>query len=298
MADLSTEVVNGTTYNLKDTTARATANAVTTQEEYDRQQAAHCYGGQSLITLLGASSFDDCCAKLHTRASAANFSGLRVGDYIDVAAGIYGTRRYAIADFDQYYQCGDTAMGHHIVFVDTKPVPIPSGDTHPCKANTSYLMWNDTATNQGTADENCPYLASGLHDWEINNFLAAFPTALKNVMIERREWLETRYAAGQSLTASPGAAWKSLGKLWSLSEMEVYGTVVWGTPGYTVGISRQLEYFRNAKHQLNGERIHWWLRSVSGSSASNVCIVYRSGDANHRSATYDWVRPRCGFLLG
>jgi hypothetical protein len=203
-----------------------------------------------------------------------------------------------IADFDPYYQCGDTAMGHHICFVDQTPVAIPSGDSHECITNTSYLMWNKTATNQGTADENCPYLASGLHDWEINNFLAAFPTALKNVMIERREWLETRYSASGNLNTSPGAAWKSLGKLWSLSEMEVYGTVVWGTPGYTVGISRQLEYFRNAKHQLNGSRITWWLRSVSGSSASHVCYVSNGGTAYHTSAADTWGRPRCGFLLG
>ena len=297
MADLSTEVVNGNTYSLKDTSARATANAVTVQEEYDRQQAANCYNGQSLITLLGASSADDCFAKLHQRASAANFAGLRVGDHIDVSAGIYGTRRFVIADFDPYYQMGDTAMGHHICFVDSAPVPIPSGDTHECVTGTN-LKWNATNTNQGTEAENCPYLASGIHDWEINNFLAAFPTALKNVMIERREWLETRYASGQNLTASPGAAWKSLGKLWSLSEMEVYGTVVWGTPGYSVGISRQLEYFKNIKRQLSGGRVPWWLRSVSGSSASNVCYVNSNGYANYNSAAYALLRPRCGFLLG
>ena len=298
MADLSTEVVNGTTYSLKDTSARATANAVTVQEEYDRQQAAHCYNGQSLITLLGASSFDDCCAKLHQRASAANFAGLRVGDYIDAACGDYGTRRYAIADFDPYYQAGDTAMGHHIAFVDQSPVAIPTSDTHPCKANGSYLMWNATATNQGTEEEPAPYLASGLHDWEINNFLPAHPNALKQYMLSRREILETRYAAGQSLTASPSWAWKDMGKLWSLSEIEVYGCVVWGTPGYTVGTSRQLEYFRNAKHQLNGSRVSWWLRSVSGSSASHVCHVHSYGGANATSAACTWVRPRCGFLLG
>ena len=297
MADISQEVINGTTYTMKDTSARATAAAVTTQEEYDRQQAANCYAGQSLITLLGASSFDDCISKLHARASAANFSGLRVGDYIDVACGDYGTRRFCIADFDPYYNMGDTAMGHHICFVDNAPVSIPSSDTHACKTGTN-LMWNTTATNQGTADEASPYLASGLHDWEINNFLPSFPTSLKNVMIERREWLETRYTAGQSLTASPGAAWKSLGKIWSFSEMEVYGTVVWGTPGYTVGISRQLEYFKNIKNQLTGGRVPWWLRSVSGSSASHVCNVNSLGTANYLSATHTHPRPRCGFLLG
>lgn len=298
MADISTEVVNGTTYSLKDTSARATANAVTVQEEYDRQQAAHCYNGQSIVTLLGAASVDAAISTLHSRIAAGNFAGLRVGDYLDVPCGIYGTRRFVIADFDPYYQCGDAAIGHHIAFVDSSPVAIPSGDTHDGIANSSYLMWNTTATNQGTEAEPAPYLVSNLHDWEINNLLPAMPATLRNYMLDRRSLCETRYSAGGSLTASPGWAWKSMGKLWSLSEIEVYGCTVWATPGYSVGESRQFEYFRNAKHQLNGSRVTWWLRSVSGSSSSNVCNVGNGGRAGDTSAANTWVRPRCGFLLG
>jgi hypothetical protein len=251
------------------------------------------------MAILGASSFDDCCDKLHTRVSAADVSNLRLGDYLNVNCGIYGTRRFEIAGFDPYYQCGETAMGHHICFVDSAPMTIPAADEHPCKVNTSYLMWNQTNTNQGTADENCPYLASGIHDWEINNFLPAFPSALQGYMLDRREILETRYSASGNLNASTGWGWKSMGKVWSLSEIEVYGCVIWGTPGYTVGTSRQLPLFAiNLKKNLNGSRSPWWLRSVSGSSSSHVCNVYTTGIAFYDSATSSWMRPRCGFLFG
>ena len=292
----------GTVYDIKDATSRINSTNLLTWEECDRAVMAST-GGRNIADIpefaSAITSAGSIYAFLHARASAANFAGLRLGDYINVPCGIYGTRRFEIAGFDTYYQCGDTAMGHHIVFVDSSPVAIPASDEHACKVNTSYLMWNATATNQGTADENCPYLASGLHDWEINNFLPAFPSALQGYMLERREWLETRYSASGNLNASTGAAWKSMGKIWSLSEMEVYGTVVWGTPGYTVGISRQLPLFAiNPKKNLNGSRVIWWLRSVSGSSASHVCYVRHYGIASYNSATYDWCRPRCGFLLG
>ena len=287
---------DGNEFFQPDSTARANALTAIAEAEYNRQALSHAYGGQNLVTLLGAASTDAAITALHSRASAANFAGLRVGDYIDVDAGVYGTRRFVIADFDPYYQCGDTAMGHNICFVDSAPVSLPSSDS--LVTNSSYLMWNATATNQGTADEECPYLASRLHDWEINNFLPALPSTLRSYMLERRELLEQRYSASGSLEASTGWTWKSMGKIWSLAEIEVYGCVVWGTPGYTVGTSRQLEYFRNAKHQLNGSRVNWWLRSVSGSSSSGVCNVGNHGTAYRHSAANTWFRPRCGFLLG
>ena len=35
-----------------------------------------------------------------------------------------------------------------------------------------------------------------------------------------------------------------------------------------------------------------------GGSSSNVCYVNNNGNASYHSATYVWVRPRPGFLVG
>ena len=35
-----------------------------------------------------------------------------------------------------------------------------------------------------------------------------------------------------------------------------------------------------------------------GGSSSNVCYVNNDGYASYSSATYTWVRPRPGFLVG
>jgi hypothetical protein len=80
--------------------------------------------------------------------------------------------------------------------------------------------------------------------------------------------------------------------------MEVYGSVVWGTPAYSVGISRQFAIFRSIHSQLHGQRTTWWLRTPSGVSASAVCYVAYAGIAATSSATNAGVRSRPGFLLG
>ena len=268
--------------------------------EYDRQSASLMYPGRNIESIDELAdeieSAGSVYAFLHARAQANNPAGLRIGDYMNVSAGIYGTRKFELAHYDPYYQMGSTAMGHHFCFVDATPVSIPSTDAYV--TNGSYIMWNTTATNQGTSAEPSPYLVSNLHAWEINNFLPALPSELQGYLINRWEFLETRYSASGGLTASTGRAWKQIGKVWSLSEMEVYGAVVWGTVGQSVGIDRQFALFRDSKRQLNGQRLYWWLRVPSGSSASTVCYVNNTGAANYNSAANTSVRPRCGFLLG
>ena len=86
--------------------------------------------------------------------------------------------------------------------------------------------------------------------------------------------------------------------MFSLSEMEVYGCPVWGTKGYSEGFDCQWALFRDTAHRVNGNRYDWWLRSVMGGSASDVCYVGTHGHANYNSAEYVWVRPRPGFLVG
>ena len=199
--------------------ANARIDTVSMDEDYDRQVLNGTYAGRNIQTILGTNSFDATISALHSRIASANFSGLRVGDFINVNCGAYGTVRFDIAHFDPYYQMGNTAMGHHIAFVAHTPIALPSGDAYGTGTNNTYLAWNTTNTNQGTEAENCPYLASHLHDWEINKLLPAMPTSLTNNLIDRWEYLETRYAAAGGLTASTSGAWKQLGKVWSLSEI-------------------------------------------------------------------------------
>ena len=295
--------VNGVSHEIIDSLARTNATTALNNTEYNRQGLIGKYPGQSLATLLagevsGSATIYDA---LHKRVQAANFSGMRVGDYIDVplvsASNVAAQQsvRVLLAHFDPYYQCGDSAKGHHIAFIASAPVAVAKTVTGV--ANDSYLMWNTANTNQGTADVKNPYLNSNLKAWE-KLFEACLPEGLTTYLLTQRVLLEERYSASGALNDSNSWSWQDIGKVWSPSEMEVYGCPVWGTKGYSVGFDCQFDLFRDTAHRLNGTRCTWWLRSVMGGSSSNVCGVANGGYANCASATHTWVRPRPGFLVG
>ena len=302
MANAKTLVVGGQPLNVIDDTARSNAQTALNNAEYNRQGQIGKYGGQNIATILageiGSGSVYDA---LHRRAANGNFAGLRVGDYIDVplvsASAIAGQQsvRFLLAHFDPYYQCGDSAKGHHIAFIASAPVAVAKTVTGV--ANDSYLMWNTANTNQGTADVKNPYLNSNLKAWE-KLFEACLPEGLTKYLLTQRVLLEERYSASGALSDSNSWSWQDIGKVWSPSEMEVYGCPVWGTKGYSVGFDCQFDLFRDTAHRLNGTRCSWWLRSVMGGSSSHVCYVASIGYAYYTSATGVWVRPRPGFLVG
>ena len=257
------------------------------------------YDGQNLMTVLGASSFSDLCSKLHARAQAKNGAGMRIGDWMDITPTSNVTNkgnamRARLAGIGHNHNFGDTSCPWAFWFVIDTPIDMTNS---AYAINTSYIYWNTTATNNGTAEQPAPYLASNLHAWEIGEFLNSLPTALTDVLVSHRILFETRYSANGALNDSTGWAWGDAGKVFSLSETEVYGQCVWGTKGYSVGCDAQLPLFRNSRERLRGGRNYWWLRSVHSGSSSNVCYVDRYGYAYFCSAA-SRGRPRPGFLVG
>ncbi len=257
------------------------------------------YEGRSIKDLLGCSTWDATYAALSAKKHS-ELEFLRLGDYLDVTltSAAYTqqqTLRFVVADVDPYYQCGDTAISsHHVAFVASAPVGVASSVTGA--QNGSYLQWNTSNTNNGTSSQAAPYMASNLHAWE-QKLASVLPSALSSVLLEHRVLLETRYSSSGSLTDSTGWAWNSVGKIFSLSETEVCGQLVWGTKGWSVGMDTQFAIFRHNRWRLNSVRDHWWLRSVGGGSSAYVCYVNNDGSANSYDASNGWVRPRPGFLL-
>lgn len=142
-----------------------------------------------------------------------------------------------------------------------------------------------------------PYLCSQLKGWE-RAFEACLPEGLTKYLLTQRVLLEERYSASGALTDSNNWSWQDIGKVWSLSEMEVYGCPVWGTRGYSVGFDCQFDLFKDTAHRLNGSRNTWWLRTVSGGSSTDACYVSGIGIASYHGTADGLVRPRVGFLLG
>ena len=299
MADISTIDVLGGLKNIKDAVARAIANAVTEAEEFDRQESIGAYEGRSIAAVFQTEIGEqNIWAWLQGRVRAGNFAGLRIGDYIDVqlteGANVPAqTVRYRIYAIDPYYKAADQEKGHHLVMGPTSPVTVQGSKA----VNGSYLPWRTTNDNNGTADEKHPYLLSTLHDWEINDFLPSLPSDVQAVIMTQRVLLNERYSSTTKLTDDSGWSWADLGKVWSPSEVEVYGFRAWSGP-YCAGFDCQFPIFKQTKDRIMGNRLPWWLRSVDGSSSADACCCGSDGTADSYGPTVDWVRPRPCFLVG
>lgn len=301
-ASSANPVQNAAIYAALAKKADVSSNAAVSQaQDYDRLASMAMYPGRNIIDVLGAKDFADAVSKLHALAQARSAGDLRIMDYLDVTPASSTVNkgnaiRFHLGMVGQYYQYGDTANPFALGFVAGSPIDMTGSDY---ATNTSYMMWNATNTNNGTADQPNPYLTSQLHKWELEEFLPALPTALQNVLVSHRHILESRYSASGALTDSTGWAWADLGKIISLSETEVYGQCVWGTKGYSVGIDEQWPIFRQMLGRgMRYARDTWWLRSVGSGSSAYVCYVNDCGRAGCSDAAHTWVRPRPCFLIG
>lgn len=270
-------------------------------------------------------------AFLHNRASEANYDGIHIGDYFDYqtnegqVAGIHtntttpnvgtislaaATRRAYIMGLDTYTGTGDSLnIGHQIacfsIFTDC------------------YVMWNPSNNNNGTSANNAPWLASQLYavlNGVSNNssnaagstgyassgkgFINLFPTEAQNVIVTKRALLGTRYSASAALTNSNNLAWNNMGKLWALSEIEVYGCPIhsisnqfpqYDSYGNSIQyplFSRGLKFGRNI---FSGH--HYWLCSPCGNNATTACSVTAHGNADCTSTTRAARRGAFGFNI-
>ena len=292
MAILSSlkDLDTGNVYDLADVAAREAAERAEAEAGYNRQLANNTYPGRNLATLFASeiAKYDTQAAWLNARAKARNDSGMRIGDYFDIVVGTQ-TMRYRIGAMGHEYTAADASQPWMFTMVPDAPYTVPSSDTDYV-VDGSYVQWNKTATNQGTADFPQPYLASSLHKYENEVILPRFPSAWQNVMRSKRSLAENRYSASGALTESNSWAWVDLGKIWSPSEMEVYGCCIWGTRGYSQGMDTQFPIFAETRNRIKS-RCYWWLRSVHAGSSSSACNVNNNGNANYISAANDWLRP-------
>ena len=97
---------------------------------------------------------------------------------------------------------------------------------------------------------------------------------------------------GSNTGCSNGWNWVSCQAV-LMSEIEVYGSIVWSSSGHDTGnANKQLPLFANSKQSINNRSAWYWLKDVA--SASNFCGCGNNGNVNYNSAGYagNYVRPR------
>lgn len=226
-------------------------------------------------------------AQLKTKCANADFDDLRIGDYKTITLTGGEVVKMQIAGIDTYYKTTDQQLGHHIDWISIDCL-------------NDYVQWNTTNNNNGTSSVASPYLASNVCRYLLETIYPKLPADLKAVIKGKRTLLEYRYSGSGLLTDSTSWGWHDMGNLWLPSEYEVFGSIVWGTKGYSSGQHVQYPLFANSfKHRIKGKgnggsRCHWWLSTVISGNSTNCCGVASYGHAGDSGASYtDGGVPVC-----
>lgn len=232
---------------------------------------------------------------LQARIKTGNFEGIHIGDFKTINLTTGEKVIMEVAGIDQYYNCGDQVIGHHIDFISRDALK-------------GAKQWNTGAINNSKVEATKnPWLVSALYAELNNTVFNTLPADLKPCIIEKRGLLEERYSAAGNLTSDSGWSWKDIGKLWLPTEVEVFGCTHWSQPGYGSGgggLNMQYPIFiGGSKHLIKGDgnggsRCTWWELSVHSGSATNVCCVPYHGSAGSGSAAYANIRAPLCFRIG
>lgn len=257
-------------------------------------------GGQDLSVVLAdkiSASGGTVYSVLHELVASEDFSNIMVGDYFNVQVKpTYATSDSSIslvvAHINPYKGVGKTEIASHIALVSAQPLIVNSRYTYVTSG--SYLPWNSSNTNNSSNSGRWPYTDSALHEWEAGLGGIDLPSDFTRYIIDRQAYLEKRSGSSSDSTDN---SWTSLGKIWSLSEKEVFGCDVFGTKGYSVGADVQFDLFKSGG-ALTGGKNPWWLRTVAGGSTTKACYVDSTGAPMTKDVNGTDVRPRVAMLFG
>ena len=78
-----------------------------------------------------------------------------------------------------------------------------------------------------------------------------------------------------------------------MSEIEVYGSIVWSSSGYDTGTAkRQFELFAMSNKAINNRSAYYWLKDVASASYFWYCNDYGYANYYGASRSANFVRPR------
>ena len=236
------------------------------------------------------------------------YEDIHVGDYIDMGRtvtcpdsynGAVGSQYVTVASCGGFHGNGDTGITYpHIIMVPGKGF----GGTqhfgrHAMHASTPHPGYVSSDMNQsvlgpvvtegsiatGATINQQLYYIFGSHLKTINSLLA---TAISSSLYNR---------LGSAGGASSGWGWQSV-QTRLMSEIEVYGSIVWSSSGYDTGdANHQFELFRFSKSAVNNRSAYYWLKDAA--SSSYFCICHDCGYSYYGGATNGDLYVRPCFVL-
>lgn len=236
------------------------------------------------------------------------YEDIHVGDYINMGRavtcpnsydGTTGSQYVTVASCGGFYGNGDTGLTYnHLIMVPGQGFGgsqhfgrhrmhggSPTGGYVGTEMNTSVLgdVVSEGSIATGATINQQLYYIFGSH-------LKTMRSLLTNAMSSS---LYNRF--GSAGGASSGWAWVSVQSR-LMSEIEVYGSIVWSSSGYDTGdANHQFELFKYSKSAINNRSAYYWLKDIA--SSSSFCHCDYGGFSDCYSATDDGFCVRPCFVL-
>ena len=256
---------------------------------------------------------------LTTNSTVSSIAPITAGNLGKVVAGAGLTRRTRLTDFsldvlkqavadqnlEKYgLQVGDqkTINGRTYVIAGLNPM---KGTSTPSRLTTNHVgliviphttqKWNESGnTYTGSGGRGAGYSNSDLHYYLTNTLLPLVQTDLGsgNLLAHSKLYGNAVNTTGYNrMGAASGCtsncAWIANQYICALSEVQVYGSVVWSSSGFDTGEAcRQLDVFLHFNHTEIFGSEYPWLRDVASASYAVYANDVGSAGVNTASIAY------------
>ena len=249
---------------------------VARKQEFDEATAnTGSTEGRNLLTVLGVTTVAEAMEVLHERCNGegvADFSGLMIGDYLDLPSltvdgttytwnATYQNLRIVISGFNHYIHCGDTENTKNHILWTFKNVVL-------------QRQMNSSDTNTGG------YNASAMKTYLDGVFALGLGSALGS-----SDYL---YTISRAISKKGSTEWVR-NTVFPPTEVEVFGVATYGdnqnawNTNIQYPIYRDSSYYRCKKY--NGSRAWWWEAAPNASNSTYFCGVTHSGTSSYYGAS-------------
>jgi hypothetical protein len=249
---------------------------VARKQEFDEATAnTGSTEGRNLLTVLGVTTVAEAMEVLHERCNGegvADFSGLMIGDYLDLPSltvdgttytwnATYQNLRIVISGFNHYIHCGDTENTKNHILWTFKNVVL-------------QRQMNSSDTNTGG------YNASAMKTYLDGVFALGLGSALGS-----SDYL---YTISRAISKKGSTEWVR-NTVFLPTEVEVFGVATYGDDQNAWNTNIQYPIYRDSSYyrckKYNGSRAWWWEATPLASNSTSFCGVSTGGSGNVSSAS-------------
>ena len=249
---------------------------VARKQEFDEATAnTGSTEGRNLLTVLGVTTVAEAMEVLHERCNGegvADFSGLMIGDYLDLPSltvdgttytwnATYQNLRIVISGFNHYIHCGDTENTKNHILWTFKNVVL-------------QRQMNSSDTNTGG------YNASAMKTYLDGVFALGLGSALGS-----SDYL---YTISRAISKKGSTEWVR-NTVFLPTEVEVFGVATYGDDQNAWNTNIQYPIYRDSSYyrckKYNGSRAWWWEATPRASNSTYFCIVDYGGYSNGNVAS-------------